>query len=107
MQENEKCISAILKNLQVCESYEDQGEKTRQEVKNLLDELDKYAGKVRAYYRQKYELDKPPAARIELGRKICELREQGLEPNEIMKRLGVKRGSYYYLIAEYNQWGRK
>ncbi len=90
MQENEKCISAILKNLQVCESYEDQREETRQEVKKLLDEL-----------------DKPPAARIELGRKICELREQGLEPNEIMKRLGVKRGSYYYLIVEYNQWGRK
>ena len=107
MQEIEKRIGAILKSLQKCESYEEQGEETRQEVKRLLDEFGEYAGKVRSYYRQKYELDRPPAERLELGRKICELREQGADPAAIMKKLGVKRASYYHLIAEYKQWGRE
>ena len=79
MQEIEKRIGAILKSLQKCESYEEQGEETRQEVKRLLDDFERYAGKVRSYYRQKYELDRPPAERLELGRKICELREQGAD----------------------------
>ena len=107
MQETEKCIGAILKNLQICETYEEQGEETRQEVRDLLNDLDEYVGKVRSYYRQKYELDRPPSERIELGRQICELQEQGLKPTEIMRLLKVKRGSYYHLITEYHQWGRK
>ena len=75
-------------------------ERIRQTGKRFLDT----SKAIWHYYRERYELDKPPPAYLLRAKKLWELREQGLEPGEICKRAGIKRVAYCYLIAEWQRW---
>lgn len=103
----ETAIKGILKSLLMLESQKEQDEQTRQDIAAMLGNLWEFTGKVNAYYRDKYELDKPSSHLLETGRQIFELREQGLSQGEICKRLGIRRGIYYHLLVEYQHYRRK
>ena len=77
-------------------------ERIRQTGKRFLDT----SKAIWHYYRERYELDKPPPAYLLRAKKLWELREQGLDPGEICRRAGIKRVTYCYLIAEWQRWMR-
>lgn len=99
----EVAIGEALKDLKLLEALgkDDQRERLKENI-NKLHEL---VGQVHDYYRDTYEIDKPPPERLAKAKEVWSLREQGLGPKEICKRAKVSRQQLYYLIADWQRWG--
>lgn len=92
-------VTGALKQLEELEQQEgpDQKEQIRQVGERFLQS----AMRVWHYYRERYELDKPPPAFLAKAKEVWELRQQGLEPKEVCRRAKVSRVTYLNMITEW------
>ena len=98
-------IAGILEDLRLYDGLPRPDEQTKDDIRALLEDLLIYSGKVRDYYREKYELDRPSDKILELGRQAYELQQQGLAGKEICKKVkGLTMGNLYHRIAAYKYW---
>ena len=80
---------------------------TRQEAETCLKQLWQRMGEINTYYRNKFNMDDPPAEWLELGKRIVDMQEQGISPKEICKRLHIKPVTYLNLLKEYKSYRRR
>jgi len=98
-------IDGILEDLRLYDGLPRPDEQTKDDIRALLADLLTYSGKVRDYYREKYELDRPNDKALELGRQAYELQQQGMKAKEICKMIkGLSMGNVYHRIAAYKHW---
>lgn len=98
-------VMVALKNLEQIEKQEgpEQKERIRQEGERFLNT----AMEIWHYYRERYELSKPPPAFLAKAKEVWELKEQGLSPKEICKRAKVNGVTYLNMITEWPKWRGK
>lgn len=80
---------------------------TREEAETCLKLLWQRMSEINSYYRRKFGMDDPPAEWLELGKRIEDLRAQGVSPSEICKRLHIKKAMYLHILAEYIGYQRR
>jgi hypothetical protein len=80
---------------------------TRQEAETCLKQLWQRMSEINTYYRNKFGMDDPPAEWLELGRRIVDLKGQGVSPGDICKALHIKKAMYLHILAEYMGYQRR
>jgi hypothetical protein len=80
---------------------------TREEAETCLNQLWQRMGEINTYYRNKFGMDEPPEEWLELGKRIEDMRGQGVSPSEICKRLHIKKAMYLHILAEYIGYRRR
>ena len=80
---------------------------TRQEAESCLKQLWQRMGEINMYYRNKFNMDDPPAEWLELGKRIVDMQAQGVSPADICKRLHIKKVMYLHILTEYNIYRRR
>jgi hypothetical protein len=80
---------------------------TKQEAETCLKLLWQRMSEINTYYRRKFGMDDPPAEWLELGKRIEDLRAQGVSPGDICKRLHIKKAMYLNLLTEYKSYQRR
>lgn len=80
---------------------------TRQEAETCLKLLWQRMSEINNYYRNKFSMDDPPAEWLELGKRIEDMRAQGVSPGDICKKLHIKKVMYLHLLTEYKSYQRR
>jgi hypothetical protein len=80
---------------------------TREEAETCLNQLWQRMGEINTYYRNKFGMDEPPEEWLKLGKRIEDMRAQGVAPSEICKKLHIKKAMYLHILAEYIGYRRR
>ena len=80
---------------------------TREEAETCLNQLWQRMGEINTYYRNKFGMDDPPAEWLEMGKRIEDMRVQGVSPSEICKKLHIKKVMYLHILTEYTSYKRR
>jgi hypothetical protein len=80
---------------------------TKEEAETCLKQLWQRMSELNRYYRNKFGMDDPPKEWLELGKRIEDLRAQGVSPADICKRLHIKKVMYLNLLTEYKSYQRR
>ena len=80
---------------------------TKQEAETCLKQLWQRMSEINTYYRNKFGMDDPPVEWLELGKRIEDMRAQGVSPGDICKKLHIKKVMYLHLLTEYKSYQRR
>jgi hypothetical protein len=80
---------------------------TKEEAETCLKQLWQRMSELNRYYRNKFGMDDPPKEWLEMGKRIEDLRAQGVSPADICKRLHIKKAMYLNLLTEYKSYQRR
>jgi hypothetical protein len=80
---------------------------TKEEAECYLKQLWQRMSEINTYYRRKFGMDEPPEEWLKLGKRIEDMRAQGVAPSEICKKLHIKKVMYLHLLTEYTSYKRR
>lgn len=80
---------------------------TREEAEACLNQLWQRMSEINTYYRNKFGMDEPPEEWLKLGKRIEDMRGQGVSPADICKKLHIKKVMYLHILTEYKSYQRR